>query len=45
MQMRNRHMVDQADLLLSVWDGSPGGTGSTVAYARRQGVPVRAVWR
>ena len=28
-----------------VWDGSPGGTGSTVAYARRQGVPVRAVWR
>ena len=45
MQIRNRHMVDQADLLLSVWDGSPGGTGSTVAYARRQGVPVRAVWR
>jgi len=45
MVMRNRHMVERCDLLLSVWDGSPGGTGSTISYARQRGVPVRGVWR
>ena len=45
MMMRNRHMVERCDLLLSVWDGSPGGTGSTVHYAMQRGVPVRGVWR
>lgn len=45
MIMRNQHMVARAQLLLTVWDGSPGGTGSTIAYALEQGVPVRAIWR
>ncbi len=44
MQRRNRAMVDRADLLLSVWDGGSGGTGSTVRYAQERGVDVLAVW-
>ena len=41
MQKRNRYMVDQADVLLAVWNGTPSGTGSTVQYARTQG---KMVW-
>ncbi|MFF3871535.1 hypothetical protein [Streptomyces sp. NPDC001978] len=41
-------LVDQADELLAVWDGQPargfGGTADAVAYAHRQGVPVRIIW-
>ena len=37
---RNRYMVDKADCVIAVWDGTPGGTGYTVAYAREKGVPV-----
>ncbi len=45
MIMRNRHMVDRCDLLLTVWDGSPGGTGSTVNYARQRSVPILSLWQ
>lgn len=45
MIVRNHHMIDHAQLLLTVWDGSSGGTASAVAYARRKGVPIRAIWR
>lgn len=34
MQKRNEWMVDHSDVLLAVWDGSSGGTGNCVAYAR-----------
>jgi len=34
MQIRNRWMVDQATDVLAVWDGSSGGTGNCVRYAR-----------
>ena len=33
-------MVDQADYLIAVWDGQPGGAGNTVRYARQLGKPV-----
>lgn len=33
MMQRNRYLVDQADLLVAVFDGRPGGTANTVAYA------------
>lgn len=33
MQKRNEYMVDTCDLLIAVWDGSPGGTANCVAYA------------
>lgn len=39
MQLRNEHMVDQADALLACWDGTSGGTFNCVRYAQR-----RAVW-
>ena len=37
MKNRNRYMVDHADYILAVWNGSPSGTGKTVRYAHRQG--------
>lgn len=40
MQRRNRRMVDNASLLVSVYDGSGGGTGYTVGYALQQKVEV-----
>jgi len=37
-------MLDEADLLLAVWDGEParghGGTAEIIAYAKTQGKPV-----
>ncbi len=40
MQVRNEYMVDRADLVLALWNGTPGGTGNCVRYARTRGVPV-----
>lgn len=40
MDKRNRYMVDHADVLIAVWDGSPSGTGKTVRYAHQQGKSV-----
>ena len=45
MLRRNRYMVEHADLLMTVFDGSPGGTASTVAYARARGVKIVSIWR
>mgnify|MGYP000852490524 CR=1 FL=1 len=33
--LRNRAMVDDCDLLIAIWDGSPGGTANCVEYAER----------
>ena len=40
MFSRNRYLVENADLLLAVYDGLPGGTAMTVGYARDIGIPV-----
>ena len=37
---RNHYLVEHADLLLAAYDGKPGGTAGTVAYARRHGTRV-----
>lgn len=41
-------LVGLVDELLAVWDGKPargyGGTADVVAYAERNGVPVRVLW-
>lgn len=42
MQRRNEYMVDNCDVLLAVWDGSPGGTANCVKYAEQVG---KYVWR
>jgi uncharacterized phage-like protein YoqJ len=34
MQTRNEWMVDNCDKLIAVWDGSAGGTGNCVNYAK-----------
>lgn len=41
-QVRNEWMVDHADMLVAVWDGTPGGTTNCVKYAVKQGLPI---WR
>lgn len=44
MLRRNRAMVELADYLITVYDGSGGGTGSTIAYAKKRGVEIIPVW-
>ena len=44
MLRRNRSMIDRADLLISVYDGSGGGTGNTVQYAKERGLEIRSLW-
>lgn len=40
MNKRNRFMVDKADSVLALWDGTQGGTGNCVAYAKLKGKPI-----
>ena len=35
MQLRDAYMVEQADIVLAVWNGSKGGTSYTVNCARK----------
>lgn len=43
MHKRNEYMVDACHLLLAAWDGSPGGTGSCVTYAKNIGRKIRYI--
>ena len=36
MNKRNEAMVNDADLVLAMWDGSSGGTGNCVKYAEKR---------
>lgn len=36
MQKRNEYMVDLADKVIAVWDGSKGGTYNCVSYAEKR---------
>ena len=40
MQKRNRYMVDSAAHMIAVFNGSPGGTKSTIEYAKRKGLDI-----
>ena len=40
MQKRNEWMVDHADIILALWDGTSGGTANCVSYALKQGKPI-----
>ena len=44
MQIRNEWMVDRADLMLALHDGSWGGTFNCIQYARKRRVPVSNCW-
>lgn len=43
MQKRNEYMVDHSDLILSVWNGTPSGTGKTIEYAQSLKIPVMVI--
>lgn len=40
MQIRNQWMVDKADRVCALWDGTPGGTANCVGYAESIGKPL-----
>jgi uncharacterized phage-like protein YoqJ len=40
MYARNRYMVDRCDIVVAAWDGSRGGTGHCVEYARQKGKEI-----
>lgn len=44
MQKRNELMVDGADAVAALWDGSAGGTANCVRYAESQSVRVVKCW-
>ena len=44
MLRRNREMLRRAQLLISVYDGTPGGTAATVRRAEQQGIEVLPLW-
>lgn len=41
---RNKYLVDHADLLISVYDGSSSGTGNTVSYAKSKNLRIEPLW-
>lgn len=44
LQKRNEWMVDRADLVFALWDGSSGGTANCLAYAERRRKRVVNLW-
>ena len=44
MLRRNREMLRRAQLLISVYDGTPGGTAATVRLAEELGITVLPLW-
>lgn len=44
MQQRNVDMVDAAECVLTLWDGSDGGTGNCIDYATKQTKTVINLW-
>lgn len=43
LQARNEWMVDRANEIIAVWDGTSGGTGNCVRYAQNKGVTVNVI--
>lgn len=44
MQERNKWMVDHADVVLALWNGTPGGTSNCVKYAESKKKPIVNLW-
>ncbi len=44
MQKRNEWMVEKCEMLLALWDGSPGGTKNCIDYAKRDANPIVNLW-
>lgn len=43
-QRRNEWMTDRCDVLLALWNGTPGGTANCVRYAQKKGKKIVNVW-
>lgn len=43
LQERNEWMVDRADLVMAVFNGTPGGTANCIRYAEKRGVRVENI--
>ena len=43
MFIRNRYLVNNADLLLAAYDGKSGGTEMTIQTAKANGVKVQII--
>lgn len=43
MQDRNEFMVDNSDFIIAVWDGTPGGTGNCIKYAKSKKLPITEI--
>lgn len=44
MQKRNEWMVDNSDRVVALWDGSSGGTGNCIKYAKRRNAEIDVLW-
>lgn len=44
MQRRNEYMVRHSDGVVALWDGSSGGTGNCIRFAREQETPIVNLW-
>ncbi len=44
MQKRNIEMVNACDLVVALWNGSPGGTANCIDYVSRREKPYINVW-
>lgn len=42
-QIRNKWMVDHSDIVIGIFNGTPGGTKNTIDYAIQQGLEVRYI--
>ena len=43
LQLRNIYMVDNADVVIAVWNGTPGGTKNCIDYAQKTGKEIIVV--
>ncbi len=43
MQNRNIWMTDNCDILIAVWDGTSGGTGNCVKYAKSKNKEIKLI--
>lgn len=39
-QLRNEWLINHSSRVIAVFNGLPGGTKNTIAYAARQGIPI-----
>jgi uncharacterized phage-like protein YoqJ len=44
MQTRNVWMVDRADIILAMWNGTSGGTANCIEYAKSRGKTITNLW-